>query len=73
MAAAPPGRQGHPPAGHDPGTNRRRTIFGAVDLHTGRWFYQVARKAVSATFIAFLDQLAAGYPAAPTVAVSATT
>jgi transposase len=52
-----------------PGTNRRRTIFGAVDLHTGRWFYQVARKAVSATFIAFLDQLAAGYPAAPTVAV----
>jgi hypothetical protein len=33
----------------------------------------VARKAVSATFIAFLDQLAAGYPAAPTVAVSATT
>jgi transposase len=52
-----------------PGTNRRRTIFGAVDLHTGRWFYQVARKAVSATFIAFLDQLAAGYPAAPKVAV----
>jgi transposase len=52
-----------------PGTNRRRTIFGAVDLHTGRWFYQVARKAVSATFIAFLDQLAAGYPAAPTVAM----
>jgi Winged helix-turn helix/DDE superfamily endonuclease len=52
-----------------PGTSRRRTIFGAVDLHTGRWFYQVARKAVSATFIAFLDQLAAGYPAAPTVAV----
>ena len=30
-----------------PGTNRRRTIFGAVDLHTGRWFYQVpARRPV---------------------------
>ena len=52
-----------------PGKNRRRTIFGAVDLHTGRWFYQVARKAVSATFIAFLQQLAAGYPEAPVVAV----
>jgi transposase len=52
-----------------PGKNRRRTIFGAVDLHTGRWFYQVARKAVSATFITFLEQLAAGYPAAPKVAV----
>jgi transposase len=52
-----------------PGKNRRRTIFGAVDLHTGRWFYQIARKAVSASFIAFLEQLAAGYPAAPKVAV----
>jgi transposase len=52
-----------------PGTNRRRTIFGAVDLASGRWFYQVARKAVSASFIAFLEQLAAGYPAAPSVAV----
>jgi DDE superfamily endonuclease len=51
------------------GKNRRRTVFGALDLHTGRWFYQVARKAVSASFIAFLEQLAAAYPAAPTVAV----
>jgi transposase len=34
-----------------PGTNRRRSI-GAVDLHTGRCLYHVARKAVSATFIA---------------------
>jgi Winged helix-turn helix len=33
-----------------PGKNRRRTIFGAVDLHTGRWFYQITRKAVSVTF-----------------------
>jgi transposase len=52
-----------------PGKNRRRTIFGAVDLHTGRWFYQVARKAVSVTFCAFLAQLLAAYPAAPVVAV----
>jgi transposase len=52
-----------------PGKNRRRTIFGAVDLHTGRWFYQVARKAVSATFTAFLEQLLAAYPTAPQVAV----
>jgi transposase len=28
-----------------PGTNRRRTIFGAVDLHTGRFLYQVTHKA----------------------------
>jgi transposase len=52
-----------------PGKNRRRTIFGAVDLHTGRWFYQVARKAVSVTFCAFCEQLLAAYPAAPQVAV----
>jgi transposase len=52
-----------------PGKNRRRTIFGAVDLHSGRWFYQVTRKAVSASFTAFLEQLLAAYPAAPQVAV----
>jgi len=52
-----------------PGKNRRRTIFGAVDLRTGRFFYQVARKAVSVTFCAFLEQLLAAYPAAPVVAV----
>ena len=52
-----------------PGTNQRRTIFGAVDLHTGRFLYQVCRKAVSASFTAFLAQLLAAYPAAPLVAV----
>jgi transposase len=52
-----------------PGTNRRRTIFGAVDLRTGRFFYQVTRKAVSASFIAFCEQLLAAYPAAPQLAV----
>jgi transposase len=52
-----------------PGTNRRRTIFGAVDLRTGRFLYQVCRKAVSASFIAFLEHLQAAYPTAPLVAV----
>jgi transposase len=52
-----------------PGKNRRRTIFGAVDVASGRWFYQVARKAVSAGFIAFLEQLQQAYPTAPLVAV----
>jgi transposase len=52
-----------------PGTNQRRTIFGAVDLHSGRFCYQVARKAVSASFIAFCEQLLAAYPAAPQVVV----
>jgi hypothetical protein len=51
-----------------PGTNRRRTIFGAVDLQSGRFLYQVARKAINATFTAFCEQLLAAYPAAPVVA-----
>jgi transposase len=52
-----------------PGKNRRRTIFGAVDLHSGRFHYQVCRKAISASFTAFCEQLLAAYPAAPLVAV----
>jgi transposase len=52
-----------------PGTNRRRSIFGAVDLSSGRWFYQVARRAVSASFTAFCAQILAGYPDAPVVAI----
>jgi transposase len=52
-----------------PGTNRRRTIFGAVELASGRWFYQITRKAVSVSFTAFCEQLLAAYPAAPLVAV----
>jgi transposase len=52
-----------------PGKNRRRTIFGAVDLVSGRWFYQVTRKAVSATFTAFCLQLLNAYPTASVVAV----
>jgi transposase len=58
----------HPPAGHDPGSNQRRTIFGAIDLHSGRFLYQVCRKAVSANFTAFGEQLLAAYPTAPVVA-----
>ena len=52
-----------------PGKNWRRTIFGAVDLAFGRFLYQVTRKAVSATFTAFCEQLLAAYPTAPVVAV----
>jgi transposase len=48
-----------------PGKNRRRTIFGAVDLASGRFSYQVTRKAVSATFTAFCEQLLAAHPTAP--------
>ena len=52
-----------------PGKNRRRTIFGAVDLRTGRFLCQVTHKAISVSFTAFCEQLLAAYPAAPLVAV----
>ncbi len=52
-----------------PGTNRRRSIFGAVELTTGRFLYQVTRKAVSVTFTAFCEHLLAAYPTAPLVVV----
>jgi transposase len=52
-----------------PGKNRRRTIFGAVELASGRWFYQITHKAVSASFCAFCEQLLAAYLTAPLVAV----
>lgn len=52
-----------------PGKNRRRTIFGAVDLRTGQWFYQVTRKAISVTFTGFCERLLDAYPTAPVVAV----
>jgi transposase len=52
-----------------PGENRRRTIFGAIELASGRWCSQVARKAISAAFTAFLEYLLVAYPAAPKVAV----
>jgi transposase len=51
-----------------PGKNRR-TIFGAMELASGRWRYQVARKPSSATFTAFLEYLLVAYPVAPKVAV----
>jgi len=52
-----------------PGKNRRRTIFGAVDLASGRFLYQVTHKAISANFTAFCEQLLAAYPAVPLVVV----
>ncbi len=52
-----------------PGTNRRRTIFGAIDLATGRFLYQVTRKAISTSFTAFCEHLLAAYPTALVVAV----
>jgi transposase len=51
-----------------PGTNRRRTVFGAVEVTTGAWAYTLSRRSAAA-FIAFLQMLLTAYPTAPVVAV----
>jgi transposase len=51
-----------------PGTNRRATIFGALNVTTGAWFYLWARRS-AVSFTAMLEMLLAAYPTAPTIAV----
>jgi transposase len=52
-----------------PGTNEKRTIFGAIELATGRWLYRIADKANSASFIELLEQVLVTYPLAPVIAI----
>jgi putative transposase len=44
-----------------PGTNRKRSVFGALDLETGEWHYQVVPRKRAVEFVAFLEQLASAY------------
>lgn len=48
-----------------PGTNRKRSVFGALNVTTGRWCYQVAERKRAVDFIAFLEQLVVAYPNCP--------
>lgn len=48
-----------------PGKNRKRGVFGAVNLRTGEWFYQLTERKRSVEFIAFLTTLLSAYPAGP--------
>ena len=52
-----------------PGKNQKRSIFGAVELATGRWLYLIVERATSAAFIEFLEQILRAYPAAPVIAI----
>jgi len=48
-----------------PGTNRKRSIFGALEWSTGRWIYAMSERKRAVDFIACLEQLLAAYPAQP--------
>jgi transposase len=45
-----------------PGQNAKRGVFGALNVRTGEWFYQLAAHKRSADFLAFLMQLWVAYP-----------
>ncbi len=51
-----------------PGTNRKITVLGALELTTGRWVYRLGRRR-AADFIALLGMLAQAFPRAPVIAV----
>jgi transposase len=51
-----------------PGTNRQVTVYGAIEVSTGRWVYRLGRRRAG-DFIAFLRMLAEAFPLAPVIAV----
>lgn len=55
----PKGKQVRVPT---PGSNKKRSIFGALELNTGRFIYSVFERKRSVEFIAFLEQLVMVYP-----------
>ena len=51
-----------------PGTNRKVTVLGALEVSTGRWVYRLGRRC-AADFIALPDQVLRAFPRAPVIAV----
>jgi transposase len=60
------GRQERVPT---PGGNRKRAVFGALDLETGTWHYAVEARKRAVEFIAFVEHLLAAYPERPLLLV----
>ena len=51
-----------------PGTNRKVTVLGAIEVSTGTWVYRLGRRS-AADFIALLGMLAETFPRAPVIVV----
>jgi DDE superfamily endonuclease/Homeodomain-like domain len=60
-------RRGARPQVPTPGSNRQVTVYGAVEMITGRWVYRLGRRC-AADFIALLG-MAGAFPAAPVIVV----
>jgi transposase len=48
-----------------PGGNRKRAVFGALDVETGAWHDAVTPRKRAVEFVAFLEQVLAAYPERP--------
>lgn len=48
-----------------PGQNAKRAVFGALNLRTGEWFYELSVRKRGIEFIGFLSRLLAAYPTGP--------
>lgn len=48
-----------------PGQNRKRGVFGALNLRTGEWFYHLTECKRGVEFLAFLGDLLSAYPVGP--------
>jgi hypothetical protein len=51
-----------------PGTSRKITVLGAIEVSTGAWVYRLGRRR-AADFIALLDQVLRAFPRAPVIAM----
>lgn len=45
-----------------PGTNKKRSIFGALNIRTGEWIHKTYERKRSAEFIEFLTHICKAYP-----------
>lgn len=52
-----------------PGQNAKRTIFGALDAHSGQLLHLVRPRKRAVDFVAFLEQVAAAYPTGEVVLI----
>lgn len=55
----PPGKQVRIPT---PGTNKKKAIFGGMDVLNGEWFYQICNKKRTSEFTEYLSQVEQAHP-----------
>jgi len=48
-----------------PGQNAKRAVFGALNLRTGEWFYELTARKRGIEFISFMSRLLVAYPTGP--------